>query len=136
MLFLKLASDLVCGVLNALGGKHWLFCRRYIMPFVIALCVSIVSHVWWLGITCLPVCGTLTLGYFSGENWGRALWLFLQAFVLSLGCLLFHHLGWWYWLPFIIGSGVLGGIYKNWPQLLGDAVTGFYLSLFIWFIHA
>jgi len=83
----------------------------------------------------LPAIGTLCLGYFNGKNWGRALWLFVQAIALSTGLLIFHHLMWWIFIPYIIGAGILGGMYKNWPQVIGDAITGVYLSLFIWGIH-
>jgi hypothetical protein len=135
LLMVKLAIDVACGMLDSLGGFHWLFCRRYIMPAVIAVAVSYFSHVWWLGVLCLPSMGTLCIGYPSGSNWGRGLWLFIQAIALSLGCVLLGHLAWWIAVPYIVGAGFLGGIYKNWPQVVGDFLTGFYLSIFIFFIH-
>ena len=135
MWLIKLLTDFICGALDSLGGYHWLFCRRFIMPSVLAVCSSLVCGVWWIGILCLPACGTRCLGYFSGQNWGRALWLFTQAVALSIGLLLFHHLAWYFFVPYIVGAGIRGGIYKNWYQPVGDFITGFYLSLFIWGLH-
>lgn len=135
MIFIEIISDILAGVLDALGGWHWLFARRFIMPFVLGVVISIVSHTWWLGLTVLPVMGTLTLGYFSGKNWGRGLWLFLQAVVIGLGCFLLHHLAWYFYIPYIVGAGVLGGIYKNWQQKIGDLITGGYLGLIVFLVR-
>jgi hypothetical protein len=134
-LLIKLIIDGVCGTLNALGGWHILFMRRYIMPCVIGVAVSYFSHTWWLGLCCLPAMGTLSLGYFGGKNSGRGLWLFLQAIALSSGCFFLHHLAWYAYVPYIIISGLLGGIYKNWMQIFGDLIAGIYLASFIFFIY-
>lgn len=135
MIFLKVISDILCGVLNALGGWKFLWMRRYIMPVIIGLTVSLVTRVWWLGFLVLPVIGTLTLGYFSASNWGRALWLFLQSIAISLPLFIFNHIEWYFYIPYILGAGILGGFYKNWEQVYGDFVTGFYLGSIIYFIH-
>ncbi len=97
--------------------------------------VSLTTHIWWTGIFVLPVIGTLCLGYFSGNNWGRALWLFIQAVVIGLGCLLTGHLNWYFYIPYIIGAGVLGGLYKNWKQYIGDFIAGSYLGLIVLFVR-
>ena len=136
MIILKIITDLLCGVLNAIGGWEFLPARRFIMPFVLGISTSIVTQVWWTGLLILPVMGALCLGYFSGSNWGRAFWLFLQAVVLGLGLALTGHIVWYFYLVYVIGAGVLGGIYKNWNQLLGDFISGIYLSSIIWLIHA
>ena len=135
MIFIKILVDIICGALNSWGGYDFLAARRFIMPVVLGVCSSIVCGVWWVGILCLPACGTLCLGYFSGQNWGRALWLFVQAIALSAGLLLTGHLVWYLFFVYIIIAGVLGGIYKNWKQPIGDLITGIYLSLFIWGIR-
>ncbi len=135
MIFIKIIADLGYGVLNALGGYHWIWARRFIMPFLIGLMVSLQTQIWWCGILVLPSMGTLCLGYFSGHNWGRALWLFVQSVSLSLGLLLFGHLYWYFFVPYIIGAGILGGLYKNWKQEIGDFITGCYLGIIILLIH-
>lgn len=134
-LLIKLFADILGGVLNALGGFHWLFCRRFILPFVIGVSASIVAHAWWLGIAVLPAMGTLCLGYPSGANWGRGFWLFIQAVAFGLGITALGHLTWFVFIPYAIGAGVLGGLYKNIEQVLGDFITGCYLSGIIFFVR-
>jgi len=132
---IKAMIDAICGALNAAGGYHWLFCRRFIMPAVIAVSVSFLSGVWWLGACCLPTMGTLCLGYGKIGNWFRGIWMAIQAVALSLGTASLGHLSWWIFGPYVVGALVLGWIYISWEQLLGDFIAGFYLSSFIWFIH-
>lgn len=134
-MILKTIVDIICGTLNSLGGYHWLYMRRFIMPVVIGLEIDILTHIWWLGIVVLLSMGTLCLGYFSGDNWGRALWLFVQAVAISIGLLLFGHLSFYLFVPYIIGAGILGGIYKNWFEPVGDFITGCYLGSIIFLIH-
>lgn len=92
---------------------------------------------WWAGLLVLPVIGTLCLGYFSDKNWGRALWLFLQAAVAGLGLALTHHLfgDWVTYAVYIVGAGVLGGTYKNWWQPWGDFIAGMYLASILFFVR-
>lgn len=127
--------DVLAGTLNALGGYHWLFCRRFIMPVVIGVAVSIAAHTWWLGFICLGAMGTLCIGYSGRGNAWRAFWIFLQAVVLSVFVMLLGHLAWYFFAPYIVLGGVLGGLYRHWDQVIGDFVTGFYLSSFIWLVH-
>ena len=142
MIIPKIIIDLICGILNALGGYHWLFCRRYIMPFVISVETCLIEwqkkdKQWWEGLLILPVMGTLCLGYFfKKENnaWGRCLWFTLQALVIGTGCLLTGHIVWYFYIGYIIGSVVLGYIYKDWQQIIGDIVTGCYLGSIIFLI--
>jgi hypothetical protein len=60
--------------------------------------------------------GTLSIGYFSGHNWGRALWLFMQANVIAIPILVSGHLWWYAYVAYIILSGIIGGMYKNIKQ--------------------
>ncbi len=131
MIFIKIIIDICCGALDAWGGYSWHNARRFIMPCLIAISVSTITGVWWLGLTVLPVMGTLCLGYFSGQNWGRALWLFTQAMVISLPLLVLSHLQWYWFVPYVIGAGLLGGLYKNWKQVYGDFITGCWLGLIV-----
>ena len=127
-LLIKLVIDLVCGGLNALGGWHILWMRRYLMPFILAVSVSVITGIWWQGFLLLPVMGTLSLGYSKGGNFGRAVWLLIQALVIGLGLAVFHHLNWFIYIAYVIGAGILGGFYSPWPQILGDSITGCYLA--------
>ena len=129
---------LFSGLLDALGGKHWLFCRRFIMPSLIGAGISAIVYsfypVWYAWLTIfavLPMMGTLTLGYpDNGDNFGRALWLFIQAatagvFLLAISYFFHCHLiAWWLYIAYTAICGIWGGIYKNWHQFFGDWVTG------------
>jgi hypothetical protein len=135
MIFLKLLADLGCGALNAWGGYSWHNARRYLMPLLIAISVSIITHVWWSGFMVLPTMGTLCIGYSKDGNFGRALWIGLQCTVFGLGLAITNHFTIWLYLPYIIGGCILGGLYRNWNQIIGDLATGFYISLFIFLVH-
>jgi len=135
MIFIEIISCLLCGILDALGGWRFIWMRRFIMPSVIGVTVSLVTHVWWCGLLTLPVMGTLCLGYFSGQNWGRGLWLFTQAVVISIGLTITGHMAWYYFLGYTVIAGFLGGIYKNWQQNVGDFVTGCWLGTVVLFVR-
>ena len=135
MIFLKLITDLCCGACDALGGWHILWMRRYLMPALIGITCAIVTHTWWVVFLPLPCMGTLCIGYSKDGNLGRALWIGLQCLVLGLGLCIFGHLIWYFYLPYIIGGCVLGGLYRNWEQILGDIVTGCWLGLIVLIIH-
>lgn len=135
MIYFNIIGLLICGALNAIGGHSWHNARRFVMPILIAILISINIHIWWVGIISMPVIGTLCLGYFGGNNFGRALWLFLQAIVIGIGLLLTGHILWYFYLGYIIGAGVLGGIYKNWKQILGDSISGSYLAIIVFLVR-
>jgi hypothetical protein len=134
-MLIKICSDAICAALNAMGGYHWLWMRRFLMPITIGVIVSYITKTYWLGALCLPACGTLCIGYSGRGNAWRGFWLFLQAMALSLGLALLHHIAWMLFIPYVVIAGLLGGIYRNWPQILGDAVNGFFLSTVIWIVH-
>ena len=125
------------GHLDALGGKHWLFCRRWIMPFLLGVGVSAIIYsffpVWYsfLAIFAVyPMAGTLTLPYSGDGNFGRAVWLLINAIVGGLFLTLvtyFCHaplLFWWIYLIYVILAAVWGGRYRLWSQFPGDWITG------------
>ena len=135
MWLVNLISDLLCGALFSLGGYHWIWMRRFILPAVLGGTVGVITHNWYCVLLPLPAMGTLCLGYFSGNNWGRALWVYVQAISLSVGLMIFGHLAWWIYIPYVLGAGILGGFYKNWQQLIGDSIVGCYLASFIFFVR-
>ncbi len=135
MIFIKLIVDLACGALNAWGGFSWHNARRFIMPFVIGATAALITHIWWVLFLPLPAMGTLCLGYSKYGNLGRALWIGLQCLTLGLGLVILHHLSLVWYLPYVIGGCVLGGLYRNWQQILGDSVTGCWMGIFLFFIH-
>ena len=105
------------------------------MPILLAVNASIFVHTWWVGLMLLPACGTLCIGYSKDGNFGRALWIGLQCFVLGLGLLLTHHLSWLFFVPYILLGCVLGGFYRNWFQPIGDAITGCWMGCIVFLVH-
>lgn len=141
-IFIEIFIVIGCGALNSWGGYSWHNARRFLMPILLAGEASFIAWQknqknWWVGLMVLPVIGTLCLGYPSGKNWGRALWLFLQAVLIGLGLTITHHLlgTWFTFSMYAVLAGVLGGLYKNWWQPLGDFVAGCYLGSIMFFVH-
>lgn len=139
MIWLELSTIFICGILNSMGGYHWLFCRRYIMPVVLAITFSIVIHIWWIGITVLPVISTLCLSYkdfgFLGNAVSRGLWLASQALVLAFGVCIAGHLAWFFYVPYVLLAFVLGFTLFNLTQIIGDIIFGILLSSIILFLR-
>src|SRR5258708_5327441 len=104
---IKILIDLICGSLSSWGGYSWHNARRFFMPILLALTFGFVTHIWWIGISVLPVIGTLCLGYFfrgnQGLQWlGRGLWLALQALVLAFVTCITGHLAWFFYVPYVL----------------------------------
>lgn len=133
-ILIKLFIDGICGCLNAWGGFNFLAARRFIMPFVIGVGVSIASGCWYLGLTVLPVMGTLCLGYFGKKFWGRGLWLALQAAVIGAGSLILGHLVWYAYAPYVIGGLLLAGFLYNLEQIISDIIFGCWLGIIIFVV--
>ena len=127
----------VGGLLDAIGGWHIIQMRRYAMPALLSIGIGTLNYIfnpvwvsWLICIAIWPMMGTLTLKYMSGDNFGRAEWLFLQAVTggifLTLISLFFHcHiLAWWLFIIYSIIAGIGGGTYKNVNQFKGDFWTG------------
>lgn len=135
IIIFKIIIDLICGALNALGGWKIIQLRRFVMPLFIALGISISTGIWWLGLTSIPVMGTLCLGYFGKEFLGRGSWLALQAFVIGLGSFIFGHLAWYLYIPYIAISFLLGGFLYDIEQIDGDSIFGIWLGTIIFLVR-
>jgi hypothetical protein len=137
MIELKLSIALLCGVLDALGGFCFLPARRFIMPTVLCVTTSILLHIWWIGFLILPVIGTLVLGYkdFGSGNFSRGMWLFVQYFLVGIGLCLTRHLAWYFFAPYCVLGGILGGSLVRVWQPLGDLIEGSFLGTILFLIH-
>ncbi len=130
---------ILCAVLFFVGGKWWHDARRFILPPILGLGISIVSHTWWLGLTTLPLIGILCLGYgpnsplfkILGDAGARGMYMFLSAWVIGLGPVLTGHLELYYYAPYIIIAGILGATLRNLNEIIGDLLFGAYLSAII-----
>ena len=142
MIELKLILAVTCGVLFSLGGIHWLYCRRFIMPSVLAFEAAFIEwknkdKKWWEGFVVLPVIAILCLAYkdFGSGKFSRGCWLFVVFAVPAAGLVLTGHLFWLYAIPYAIMGGVLGGLLISVWQPLGDFIYGFAFGLIGFLIH-
>ena len=137
LILIKLLISAVCGVIDSLGGFCFLPARRFILPSVLAISVSFFDHIWWLGILILPVIGTLCLAYkdFGSGKFSRGCWLFVQYVLVGTGLLLTGHLYWYFFVPYCILGGILGGSLVNLWQPLGDFIEGLFLGCIVFLIH-
>lgn len=134
MIEMKLATICICAVLFSLGGYCFLPARRFIMPFILAIAISVITGIWWSGLLVTPVIGTLCLGYknFGSGNFARAIWLGLQALVIGLGLAITGHLFPILYIPYIVIAAILCGIFNNrLPQIFGDLVFGGWLGIIV-----
>lgn len=143
MIIIKLFTVFICSGLNIIGGYSWHNTRRFIMPTIIAIAVSIILHSWWIGLTCLPAIAILCMGYgeksflehIFNDAWGRFVWMVLVSTSFCLGLILLHHLNVFIALGYIIGNGILGITLRKYNQILTDAIFGVGFSSFIFFIY-
>lgn len=139
MVFIKIGIDILCGALNALGGWHFLWMRRYIMPVFLAITFSFVTHIWWIGLLTLPTIGTLCLGYkdfvFLGNTVGRGLWLACQALVIAFGVCITDHLSLFFYLPYVVVAFGLGAWLYRIEQVIGDIIFGIWLGSIVFFVR-
>lgn len=136
IIFIKLLISASAGSLDALGGYCFLPARRFIMPPIISIASCYFIHSLW-PLTMMLCCATLTLGYkdFGKGNFSRGCWLFVQYALMGLGCFLSGHLSWYFYIPFAILGGILGGLLVKWFQPVGDFIEGSILGLIILLVH-
>ena len=137
ILLIKLLISSICGILDAVGGYCWTPARRFIMPSILAISVSSFLHIWWIGLCVLPVIATLCLAYknFGSGKFSRGCWLFVQYVLCGLGLFLTGHLAWYFYLPYCVLGGILGGSLIDVFQPIGDFIEGFFLGAIVFFIH-
>ncbi len=132
---IRLLISGICGVCDAIGGWHLLYFRRYFIPIILGISFVFITHVWWTLFLPLPAIGTLSIGYSKDGNFGRAVWIGLQCVVLGIGMFLTNHLHLYFYIPYVIGGCILGGLYRNWFAILGDLLTGTYLGIILFIVH-
>lgn len=143
MICLKLLIIIICAVLNVIGGYSWHNARRFIMPIIISVTVSISVHLWWLGLTCLPAIAPICLGYgeksllwkYFNDALARFVWMALVSIFLCIGAVLTGHLIWYMALIYIIFNGIIGTTLRKINQLFGDAIFGISLSSIVFIVH-
>lgn len=138
MIFIKLAVLLICAVCKLIGELWWHNSQRYIMPVVLGIGVSLVTGVWWLGFTVLPMIIGLVLGYKTygkSNGFDRGAWLAVICVLAGLGCVILHHLAWYFYVPYFVLGGIWGGISRNWWNVIVAPITGLLIGSLILLVH-
>lgn len=138
MIELKIAVIIICAVCKLIGELCWHNAQRFIMPVILGISVSLISHTWWLGITTLPCIAFLVLGYRTygkSDGFDRAVWLMLIAAAIGLGPFLTGHLGWFVYFPYCVISAVWGGVTRMWLNTVIAPISGAILGSIVLFIH-
>ena len=124
-----------CAICKLIGELWWHNAQRFIMPVIIAVGVSLVSHVWWLGLTCLPMIAPLCLGYDDYGKWSdgfnRAMWLGMILVTAGLGCAIAGYILWFSYIPWCILGFVWGGISRAWNNKIVAPITGLLIGSLI-----
>ena len=121
-MIIKLLLILLSSFLNWAGGYHWLWARRFIMPFAIALFIAIKINIWWLFLACgVPMVICLSL-----HDQNRGVWCVLTALGVSFALLVTGHIHWYFWVIYCALNYLIGAILnKNKAgQLIEDIVEG------------
>lgn len=134
---------MICAGLNIIGGYSWHNARRFIMPVILTVAVSLIVHSWWTGLPCLLGIAPLCIGYgeksllwkYFNDAWGRFVWMILVGIALGLGLVISHHLSIWVAVIYVIGNGILGITLRKLNQFFSDAIFGIGLSSFILFVR-
>lgn len=134
MIIYKFILVAIAGIIDAMGGYRFLWARRYLMPFLIGVGISVATQMWWTGFLVLPALGTLCIGYSGGKWLIRGLWMALQAFAIGLGLFLAHFIAWYFYVPYILISGILGATLYNIDQVVGDFIFGSFLASIVFMV--
>lgn len=137
-LIVKLIVLASCAGCKLIGELWWHNAQRFIMPIILGLGVSIVSHCWWLGLTVLPCIAPICLGYSAygkSDGFDRAVWLMLIIIAEGLGSALTGHLSWFLYVPWVILSAVWGGVTRSWLNLIIAPISGLIIGAMILIIH-
>ena len=142
MIEIKLAVVILCAICKLVGELWWHNAQRFIMPLILGIGISLVSHVWWLGLTVLPVIGVIVEGYgdkswfkhIFGDASARGMWLFLICMVVGLGSVITHHLSLWFYIPWCLLGGIWGATTRVLNNKIIAPITGALIGSIIWFI--
>ena len=120
------------------GELWWHNAQRFIMPVILLIGVSIITHVWWAGFLVLPMIAFIVEPYtLYGESDGfdRAVWLMLIVLAEGLGLAILHHLSWFFYIPWVILTAVWGGVTRKWWNVIIAPLSGLIIGLLILKVH-
>ncbi len=131
-MILKLLLIPLCSFLNWAGGYHWLWCRRFVMSFVIAFYCALRIKVWWIFFPIMvPFAVCLSL-----HDQNRGVWCSLDALGASFALLAMGYIHWYFWATYCALNYGIGAIFnKNKAgQLIEDMAEGAGLGSLVLFI--
>lgn len=143
MIEIKFIIIAACALLKFIGELFWHDAQRFILPIILGIGISFITHTWWLGFTTLFMIGALVEGYGSnsplyhslGDASARGMWMFLVCLLAGLGCFIFHHIGWYFYLPYIILAGIIGSTLRNFNNAIISWISGAWIGIIIFLIH-
>lgn len=143
MIEIKFIIIALCAFLKFIGEIFWHDAQRFIMPLIIGVGISFISQTWWLGFTSLIMIVALVEGYGSnsplykslGDASARGMWLFLVCVFTGLGAFIFHHLSWYFYIPYTIIGGVLGSTLRNLNNEITSWISGAWIGVIVLLIH-
>jgi hypothetical protein len=138
LLIVKLTVLISCAGLKLLGELSWHNAQRFIMPLIIAVGVSIVCHVWWIGAVCLPMIAPLCMGYKDygkSDGFDRGMWLFLICLTAGLGLTILHHLAWYFYIPYCLVGGIWGATTRGLWNVIIAPLSGALIGSMIFLLH-
>ena len=127
-----------CMACKLVGELWWHNAQRFIMPVILLIGVSIITHVWWAGFLVLPMIAFIVEPYtLYGESDGfdRAVWLMLIVLAEGLGLAILHHLSWFFYIPWVILTAVWGGVTRKWWNVIIAPLSGLIIGLLILKVH-
>lgn len=133
MIWIKLAILLLCAYLNWQGGYNTLWCRRFLMPFILAVSCGFFSQWWWaIPAIFIPMAITLSL-----HNQNRGVWCSIVALSASFALLVTGHLAWYWFIVYCGGNFLIGWVGNNklkLPQVIIDPLTGGAIGSLVFFV--
>lgn len=138
MIEIKIAVIVLCAICKLVGELWQHNLQRFVMPIVLAVGISLVSHVWWLGLTCLPMIAPLLMGYKvygPSDGFDRGMWLFLIALVAALGCAITHHVSWFIYVPYCVIAGAWGATTRKLWNVIIAPISGLLIGSIIFFVR-
>lgn len=130
-----LASCAICKLVGELWNHNF---QRFLMPVILLIGVSIITHIWWAGFLVLPMIAPLCMGYSTygkSDGFDRAVWLMFIVLAEGLGLTMDGHISWFLFIPWVILSAVWGGVTRQWWNVIIAPISGLIIGALILLIN-
>lgn len=134
---------ILCSALNALGGYSFKAARRYILPVVLGIGLSLATKTWWVGLMILPTMGLLSIGYgeksflehIFNDAWARFVWFALVCLGVGTGLFLTGHLAWYWFFTYVVVNATLGITIRKYNQIITDLIFGAAIASIVFLVR-